>query len=232
MPDPMVLQHEERLRLFRAEAPSLAPGSVVFLGDSLTAGFSLAAHFPGRPALNRGICSDHIDTGTAGGVSGRLAPELLAPSPHTIFLLIGINDIADHRNVSHFAAAYGRLMHSIVSRYPAARLVTTSMLPVRGKYAYLNSLVLDCNREIQELSRSRGISYLDLHSLLSGADGMLRRRYSLDGLHLAPPAYWRWRGAVARFMGWPAAPAKHRITVAMREMAVFAIKSGRGWCGS
>ncbi len=83
-----------------ASSPSAAPHVVLFLGDSLTAGFQLdrAEAFPalveaawtkaGKPwrARNSGISGD-----TTAGVLSRLS-WVLKPDIHTVFLAIGGND--------------------------------------------------------------------------------------------------------------------------------------------
>src|SRR5208283_263374 len=64
-------------------------GSVVFLGDSITQGWTaLAKVFPDFKVVNRGIGGD-----TTRGILYRLNADVLALKPAAVVLLIGINDI-------------------------------------------------------------------------------------------------------------------------------------------
>ena len=152
---------------------------------------------------------------------------MLAKNPGHIFLLIGINDIASHRNVDRFSVEYAGLIRSIKRLYPQAFIASLSLLPTRGKYAYLNGLVPLCNSFISAFSTENGCCYIDLHSKLVDSHGRLGSLYSLDGLHLSPVAYWLWRAEVERVMGWPKLTAPRRWKVGTREFGVFVMKKTR-----
>src|SRR5215212_9732111 len=54
------LHWQNRVRAFKEQ--NLAWQNVVLLGDSITEGFDVTKHFPGRRVLNRGIGADVIGT--------------------------------------------------------------------------------------------------------------------------------------------------------------------------
>jgi lysophospholipase L1-like esterase len=66
------------------------PGSIVFLGDSITDFFRVNEFFPGVYVINRGISGDTTD-----GVLNRLAESVYELSPSKIFLMIGTNDLGN-----------------------------------------------------------------------------------------------------------------------------------------
>src|SRR5690242_6232262 len=75
---------EERLKAQPAE-----PGRVVFMGDSITDGWKLAASFPGKPYVNRGISGQ-----TTPQMLVRLYPDVIDLKPAALIILAGTNDIA------------------------------------------------------------------------------------------------------------------------------------------
>jgi lysophospholipase L1-like esterase len=178
----------------------------------LTEGFDVAASFPGHRVANRGIASDRIVVGDR-GVLHRITPELMAPNPSHVFLLIGINDLADEVDLGRVAVTYRAMVDALREQYPSARVVCQSLLPTRGRYAHLNGLVRDLNLRIRLIARDLGAEYLDLHAKLVDPNGQLNPLFSRDGVHLTPPAYWVWRREVDRVLGWAQRPRVRDVLV-------------------
>ncbi|MDB4977341.1 MAG: lipolytic enzyme [Myxococcaceae bacterium] len=198
---------QQRSATFRVDCQRLARRGAeqwVLLGDSLT------EEFP-RPLLrlvdprcvNRGISGDQLAGGPTTMVE-RLSPDVLAPRPVRLLLAGGINDL--HAMPEHPQRVFERMVE-VASQaralYPEVELTLQSLLPTRGRYAYLNHGLCEVNLSVERFARTHGAAYLDLHRLLSGPSGALRPLFSRDGLHLKASAYLVWALALKRAWSKP-----------------------------
>jgi hypothetical protein len=65
------------------------PRRVIFMGDSITIGWNLAAYFPGKPYVNRGISGQ-----TTPQMLVRMYPDVIDLQPATMVVLAATNDVA------------------------------------------------------------------------------------------------------------------------------------------
>jgi len=184
---------QERLSLFKAENNNLAePRYIILLGNSLTEGFPVEKYFTNMPVLNRGIVADH--TGIEGnGILQRMKESVYDCRPGKVFILIGINDLAD-KIFTPRQIAYGvkLIIQKIQAFDPNIEIYLQSALPTSSKYAHLNSLVLQYNRFLEQTATELNIHYIDLHPHFADKSGTLRSEYSRDGLHLTDAGYQVW----------------------------------------
>lgn len=184
---------QERISLFQSENKQLEPHRyTVLLGNSLTEGFPVQKYFAGKRVLNRGIVADH--TGIEGhGILQRLKVSVYDCHAEKVFLMIGINDLAD-KIFSPRQIAYGvKLIIEKIQKFnPEIKIYLYSTLPASGKYAYLNSLVLTYNQLLEQLAAELNISYINLHPHFTNESGELRTEFSRDGLHLTDAGYQAW----------------------------------------
>jgi lysophospholipase L1-like esterase len=180
--------------------------NVVLVGDSITEGFDVATFFPGRRVINRGIGADVIGNDMPAddprGVLRRLDESVFDCAPTDVFLLIGINDLNTGRKPGQLEAGYKELFRKLKEGAPRVRVHVQSVLPTRGDHAKRNPDVLVVNETLRRLSKEAGFDYIDLHLLMKDENGELKAEFTNDGLHLTPPAYAVWRGAVEKAMGW------------------------------
>lgn len=191
--------YDQRRSLF--EVLPIRSGDIVFLGNSITDGGEWAELF-GNPRLrNRGISGDR-----AAWMLGRLDP-ILAGHPRQVYLMVGTNDLAGGATPGEVLADIGRIVSRFRSESPRTRLFVQSILPVNGRdfskftghYAQSDAIV-ETNRLLQALCEEKGITYIDLWSVLADADGLLDSRYTNDGLHLVGAGYLVWRDALKPYM--------------------------------
>lgn len=193
-PVPRSSYWQERNSLFRSFGRS---ADVVMLGDSLTDGAEWQEMFAQPRIVNRGIDGDTTD-----GLLERLA-DVLALRPQVVFVMIGINDLAEGgRSVDAVFSTYRAIVAALVKG--GARVVVQSTLPCHeAKAAWkscqaLNGPIRQLNARLATLA-SNDVVYLDLASVL-GAGGQLRGEFTVDGVHLNGDGYRRWRDAIAPFM--------------------------------
>jgi len=168
------------------------PGDIVFLGDSITAQGDWATWFADAPAaaggrvVVRGIGGDSV-----AGLSRRLDPVL--DHPAKLFLMIGTNDVWQETPTADIVEQIGRIVATIRARTPATQLYVQSVTP---RSAALAAAIQAVNHGLQRVAAAAGATYVELFDLLSDDSGALRPGFSLDELHLQPPAYDIWREAV------------------------------------
>lgn len=185
---------------------NLAWRHVVLLGDSITEGFNVTKHFPGRRILNRGIGADVIGNVTAEGdprgLLKRLDNSVFDCAATDVFLLIGINDLGDSRTVDVMEQGYREILKSIHEKAPTIRVHVQSLLPTRGKYERHNAPVAEFNKRIQKLAGEFNYNFIDLHKLMADEKGQLKAEFTNDGLHINDAAYAVWRAEVLQALKW------------------------------
>ncbi|MHC9043227.1 GDSL-type esterase/lipase family protein [Microbacterium saperdae] len=170
------------------EELNIAPGSTVFLGDSITEGGAWHECFPGRAVVNRGIASDTVE-----GVLGRLHTAVQGP-PAAILLLIGTNDISWGRKDDRIIAGVAEIFTRVRAAAPEARVVLQSVMPRRPKLA---ERIRNLNVRYDLLAAEHSYEYLDLWPALADAEGGLKSDFTLDGLHLTGAGYRAWTDHLA-----------------------------------
>jgi lysophospholipase L1-like esterase len=198
------MHYANRVRAFQEQTQQLE--YVVLLGDSITEGFDVAKHFPGRRVLNRGIGGDVIGNALPEddprGVLRRMDESVFRCAASDVFLLIGVNDLGSGRTPDVMEPGYREILEQIKTGAPRVRVHVQSVLPTSGKYARHNAAVNDFNARLRKLAESFGYDYVDLHAKFADDKGELKADYTGDGLHLNDKAYAIWRAEVERVMGW------------------------------
>ena len=175
---------------------------IVFLGNSITDGGEFQELFGMENVLNRGIRSDRIS-----GVKKRL-DQVTDGKPKMIFLLIGINDVADARNTSRtIAGKYEELVEAIREKSPQTQLYIQSVMPINNDFKRYKSLIgrediiSPLNAALKEIALAHGAVYIDLWPVLADpATGKMRKEFTTDGLHLSGAGYRAWTEAVAPYV--------------------------------
>lgn len=176
------------------------PGSIVFLGDSLTRGVEWAELLDEPLARNRGISGDRADWLL------RRIEEAVGDRPAMLFLMIGVNDLLTGREVSEILNDYEAILIEVRRSSPETRVFAQSVLPVNNPLLYRNfthtvdsAEVRALNQGIRALAEARGVTYIDLYPIFS-RDDELPLEYTHDGIHLNGAAYMAWKAALAPYL--------------------------------
>lgn len=172
-----------RLLQFREIDP--VPGSVLFLGDSITEGGLWSEWFSDVRSYNRGIGGDTID-----GVASRLDSALRSPA--LVSLLIGTNDLSSWHDVGdtdEIAVAFADLVSRIRTNAPEAVLLINAVMP---RTSDLAPSIQRLNESYRDIAAQFGATFVDTWTPLAEADGTIRSDCSLDALHLSGEGYRRW----------------------------------------
>lgn len=190
----------QRVSLF--DKLPVTKGDIVFLGNSITDGGEFQELFGLENVLNRGIRSDRIS-----GVLKRL-DQVTSGEPKMIFLLIGINDVADSRNTSaSIASQYENLVKAIRSATPSTKLYIQSVMPINNDFKRYKSLfgresiIPPLNDRLKQIALENGAIYIDLWPVMADEKtGKMRKELTSDGLHLSGTGYKVWTEAVRPYV--------------------------------
>jgi lysophospholipase L1-like esterase len=198
-----------------AALPASKPGErrVVFLGDSITDRWNLAASFPGKPFVNRGIGSQ-----VTSQMLLRFHQDVVALRPSAVVILAGINDVQgflQHETPEQIEANW-EAMADLADAHGIA-LVFGSLLPVNDYTAAAKDVVRErppaeirqLNAWLKAFCARRGHAYADYYGALVDADGMLGRAYSEDGVHPLDNGYARMAPIAERAIAQALARPKH-----------------------
>ncbi|WP_264229988.1 SGNH/GDSL hydrolase family protein [Acholeplasma laidlawii] len=168
---------------------------VVFMGDSITAGFKLLNNY-----------SHIVNIGVGGNKTTESIPlikELRLQQPDIVVLMIGINDFLcnirffDHGYTIPFHKTYDALLDLINVNLPRTKVYLVSILPLNARKdsALTKEKVFKYNQEIHVInqfvkheSKVYKATYLDLYSEFI-VDGYLNPKYTIDGIHLNEDGY-------------------------------------------
>lgn len=181
----------QRASLF--EKLPVSEDDILFVGNSISNGGEWAELFGDPRAKNRGISGDICE-----GVYDRLDP-LLKGRPATIFLMIGINDLARGTSPDSIVARIGKITEKIRRESPETVICLQSILPVNDCYGMFEGhtqhgeIIAPLNEKLRELTETNDITYIDLyHHFVTPGTHRLDPRYSNDGLHLMGDGYLKW----------------------------------------
>lgn len=167
------------------QAAPLVPGSLVFLGDSITQRGFWDAWFPTLPTLNRGIDGD-----TTEDILNRLDEAIL--SPVAVNLLVGTNDLHGARrlrNLDGIASRTAQIIRRIQAVAPEADIFLNSVMP---RTPYLAGPIRSLNERYKKIAATTGVTYIDLWPALANPEGGLRKELTSDNLHLLAAGYRAW----------------------------------------
>jgi len=154
---------------------SEASATIVFVGDSLTAGIDWSevltgyqVHNLGRP----GAKSDDLMD---------LLPTIVEIAPDDVAIMIGTNDFGAGRNVEHVVRNIEFFLVSLRKELPEVRTLLQSILPRGREYS---ARIQDANRHLRQFSATVHAQFLDLWPVFAIKDGEINAEYSEDRLHL------------------------------------------------
>lgn len=173
--------YNARVALFREENAQFEKGEVevVFLGDSLTEGYDLAAHYPQYVTVNRGIGGD-----TTHGLEERLQVSVYDLEPQAVVMLIGAN------NMNTMMENYERILIGLRDNLPGTKIILVSLTSMSGEWGKKNDLAKENNVKIRALAERYGFAYVDLfNALLDPETNEIRAEYTTDGGHQTALGY-------------------------------------------
>jgi lysophospholipase L1-like esterase len=160
--------------------------TLLFLGDSLAAGYDWQARIPAQQVVNLATPGSTTRDlwATLPSLKGEIDP------PDIIMVAIGTNDLlaGDLDFFTPLKEILVRLRHD----YPRAEILVSSLFPLSLPYLASGTLPA-INRRIEELATQTGCCYLDMHHRLASAGDQI---FQADGVHITAAAYEIWARAL------------------------------------
>lgn len=188
--------------MFNGQLARTAQGNVdvVFLGDSITQGWSDAGkttweqQYLPRKAVNYGIGGDstrqvlwRLDHGLVQGLT-----------PKLVVLAIGTNNLYDDFNSGtddEIAAGIAAVASSLRQKLPTSKILVLGMLPRQNDW--FCSRIAHINGKTAQLADKNLVSYLDMTAAFLSAPGTVSAElYNADKLHLVAAGYSAWNTAM------------------------------------
>ena len=183
----------ERLADFERENPTVAPGSVAFVGSSTIERFPLDACFPGRACVGRGIGNE-----PATELLERLAASLPPVPLGGVVLYTGRVDFLDGADAATVTARVDAVVRRLAELRPGVPVVLLGLLPERDQPAEVGERLARTNAALAGLARARGLAFVPTaREPLTRPDGSLSEDFSVDRLHLGPAGYRHLSGWIA-----------------------------------
>jgi len=183
--------YQERINEFK-KTP-LKRGDIVFLGNSITEmGADWGNRFNLSIVKNRGISGDVTE-----GVLARIC-EIYYSKPTSVFILIGINDIFRSKKTEFTVANIIEITRVIHKYSPDTKIYVQTILPTS------NPSIVAKIKEINDMlfikQQSENYSIIDLHALFANENDILKKEYTVDGVHLTEEGYRVWVNKVKKFI--------------------------------
>ena len=167
-------------------------GSIIFLGDSITAMGDWSKILNDSTVINRGV---------DGNITSRVIRRLKNVTDHNpakVFCLLGINDIRKNIPDVIIAENYLKIIGEIHNQCPKTKIYVQGVLPINPDLAYFSmhrdkqEHIVGLNTLLASHAKERNYIYIDIFHLFADDKGRLSSQYTYDGLHLRPSAYPIW----------------------------------------
>ena len=169
----------------------------LFIGDSITTGLSLyGALSPKNVAAAVGYTpykAYNTEIALGDGTNGTAFDYAVKMQPKRIFIMLGSNGIT---TASAMEDSYRTLLDKLAKKCPDSTVYLLAVTPVTSDSttaAYsgiTNTMITDFNKFIKSLADEKGLTYIDMYSLLSDEDGYFLHEYAeSDGLHFKGVTY-------------------------------------------
>jgi len=170
-------------------APGAGEDRVVFMGDSITAGWKLGESFPGKPYINRGISGQ-----TSPQMQVRFRQDVIDLKPRAVLILAGTNDVAGNTGTMTLEQTEGNIASMAdMAKANGIRVVLCSVLPAFD-FSWAPGLepapkIAELNKWMQQYAAQKGYEYVDYYSAMKDDRGGLPPTLSHDGVHPLPAGY-------------------------------------------
>lgn len=165
--------------------PALGEKRVVFMGNSITDGWSNArpGFFSGKPYINRGISGQ-----TTPQMLVRFRDDVINLKPAVVVILAGTNDIAENMGPSKLEWIENNILSMIqLAQVNGIKVVLCSVLPAYD-YPWKPGLkpagkIVALNKLLKADAEKYGLIWVDYFSPMADERKGLNAEYSGDGVH-------------------------------------------------
>ena len=204
-------------------------GAVVFLGDSITQGWTdkFRGHFAGMKKANRGISGD-----TTRGVLIRLKEDVLALNPSAVVLLIGTNDLEEGADPETIAANTKLILAALKKHNGDMPVIVCKVFPSSARKKRPTDKIKKINELVAAVVKGdEQVTLLETWMLYADENGDAPKEVMPDLLHLNPQGYAMWaaslRPVLARYGFLETEPDEFKLEPGF--VSLFNGKDLTGW---
>lgn len=179
-----------RYRAANRELPPSTARRIVFLGDSITEGWSAAdAGYFARERINRGISGQ-----TSAQMLGRFRADAIALDPAVVHILAGANDIAGNTGPTDLDTIEDNIRSMVeLARAHGIAVVIGAVLPAR-RFNWRPEIdpagsIRELNERLRAYAALEGICFADYYAVLHDGDGGIAPNNAADGVHPTAAGY-------------------------------------------
>ncbi len=172
-------------------------GKCVFVGDSITVGLSDYQFVPMKNVLAEiGMNIEKINSEKIQTAYGEttVLDALTQSNAENIYIMLGSNGIA-WLEIEDMVAEYSKFTDSIKQELPDVNIYILSIPPVTAEKEYSsepisNESINNYNAELLKMADKKGYYFVDTHSAIKNADGVLSAEDAAeDGMHFNNATY-------------------------------------------
>jgi Lysophospholipase L1 and related esterases len=163
--------------------------NAIFIGDSITYGFTQAGNNPVPKENVYAKIGGHVFEGAKFlGSDKELIQRRCKGSVDYVFIMFGANDYGYEMN--SYKSGYKQLIHTVRGMFPNTKIVVQSVMPMSDTNDEPNrSAEPDkLNKVVKEISKEENVQYLDILSSIPN----LKQMHVPDGLHFKAELYPLW----------------------------------------
>lgn len=195
-------EQEEKLEKYRVLNQNVLANQILFTGSSLMEQFPinelLMTNRMDKVIYNRGIGGFTTDD-----MLEHMEEMILGIKPSKIFINIGTNDISqpDYK-LEKLITNYEKILIQIQQHLPEACIYTMAYYPVNetdkrpegewGQHMFdtrNNENIKLANQAVEQMAGKKGCFYIDVNDGLTDERGMLKKEYTIEGVHMYGNAY-------------------------------------------
>ncbi len=194
----LFFDHSEKVKVVTKKeevVEKVVDNNYLFLGDSITEQYDLKEYYEDYPVVNSGVSGDYTSS-----IVKDMKKRVYDYNPSKVFLLIGINDLRNGKDVSEIVSNTKEIIKLIKENRPYSEIYLESIYPINKTdddkisdsvrdIEFDNEKIIEVNDLLKVLAKDEKITYVDLYNKLIDDDGNLNISYTKDGLHISSEGY-------------------------------------------
>lgn len=198
------MEQQQKIDRYRILNEKIIKGQILFTGSSLMEQFPVNELMM-TERIDRIIYNRGIGGFTTADMLQNMDVQIFDSEPSKIFINIGTNDIAYHgapfaEVLEYMLKNYSDILSQIKTRLPRTQVYMMAYYPVNetdvvnewnaGAFVNRNNKNLTvANAAVKDLARQFGYQYIDVNTGLTDERGMLKKEFTIDGIHMCANGY-------------------------------------------
>ena len=171
----LFFDHSEKVKVVTKKeevVEKVVDNNYLFLGDSITEQYDLKEYYEDYPVVNSGVSGDFTSS-----IVENMKKRVYDYNPSKVFLLIGINDLRNGKDVSEIVSNTKEIIELIKENRPYSEIYLESIYPINKtdddkisdsvkNIKFDNEKIIEVNDLLKDLAKDEKITYVDLYNKL------------------------------------------------------------------